>query len=168
MKGTMGFINQLIRDVREKRDLTLEAAALHCDCSVSAISRWELGEREVPARYVRALFSLTRDLRLVQYIDPACQQIMVPSGSVNGKVSARTPPAGDPRDVLPKVIAATRKLTAALEYAERIVRDGLVDESDDQAILASQRSTCEVVALINAYNQAIMAWRDQAEKGRRP
>jgi transcriptional regulator with XRE-family HTH domain len=174
MESDMAFSNDLARQVREQSNLCLEVVAQASDVSAKAISRYEHGERELTLRYFRALWLLTRDMRLLRYLDCDLPRQLQTAGSTAESPAQpqaparRTPPAGDPRDLLARELKAVEELVAAAQYVQRIVVDGHVDESDHTAIGNLMAKHDEVRAIVDACDRALMQYREQSpERDRR-
>lgn len=171
MKGSMSLLNDLVRQVRETHSLTLEAVALGSDISTSAINRYELGQVEVPFRYVRSLFSMTGDLRILRYFSPQIAEVFcciqhqqqcqpVPG---NGGKPKRTPPAGDPADLLPRELDLLDGLAKTVRYVQRITADGRIDASDDSAIGNVLKGHERMREVADEVDRALIALRDRVK-----
>lgn len=152
----MARINELCRLVREERNLTLDYVAEQSDLSISTICRCELGAREVPASYLRALFQVTRDRRLLQWFDPDFAQV------VSATQTRRLAPPKPLEEILPSLIVNLEKLAGALKLVEAINRDGRVDESDDIALAKCNDLLFAVVDGIGHVNRSLHVLRHQS------
>ena len=159
MNATMGRINELIRNVREHYGLTLEHMATVSDCSVSAISRYELGEREVSARYLRSLFTVTRAGCLVGWFDGQLYE------ALQHRAPAPVPPPKDINEILPLAIEAMKRDVARLEYVQRIVNDGKVDEESDGEAIDQALAEGAASRLMSAeLERSLLYWRHQSNR----
>lgn len=160
----MAFLNDLVRQVREQHGLSLEGVAAAADLSITSIHRYEQGDREVSLRYYRSLFSMTGDRRLLQYFSPPLAEAVCSAAARQDTSGKRRPPPGDPKDLLSRELIALAGLTKAAQYIETIVADGLVDESDHQAVLHLQRKHEEVRAIMDAADRALVAFLEDVNK----
>jgi len=163
METEMGFLNELCRQVREQHNICLEGIGRTCDMATSSICRYELGEREVPFRYVRALWWVTKDARLLHFFDPDIAKAL-DQQKRSRPAAKRVAPAGDPKDLLPAELAAVKELAEAAEYVNRIVIDGKVDDTDNLAIGNLLHKHAQIRELLDATDAALVAFR-QAQKG---
>ena len=167
----MPLENEVARDVRISRGWKLEAVAHLTGYSVSHISAIELGQRRAVPLYLRALWQATLDLRIPQTVAPNVvevirQALLSDLPATPPQTPERVPPPGDPRELLSRLLAAMSEFTKVAQYAEQIVRDGKIDESDDTAITSYLGHSNHVVQAIADANRALMHWRDQAEQKR--
>lgn len=153
----MGYANELVAAVREKAGLKLDTVAAKTHFSRSAINRYELGDVPVPAEYLSRLFWLTRDLRIIQFIDPSADLMRVDACR-----PVRVPPPGDPRQLLPELLAEIKTYGMICETAQRIVADGIVDAEDDNLITRLLEASNNLTATLCKAHRSIAHWRDQA------
>jgi len=162
----MSLEAEVVRDVRIGRGLKLEAVAMATGVSTSHIDRMELGQATVTIPYVRALFRATRDLRLIQLIEPDALPLSPELASSPPARPQRTPPAGDPRELLPPLLGALKDYALVAETGERVLRDGSVDERDDHLLATIQEHGNRVCSQIGAFNVGLVAWRDADARAR--
>lgn len=153
----MGYDNEVVRSVRRDADLKLEAVAAHTGRSTSAINRYEIDGVDVPQRYVKGLFDLTRDFRLVQLTDSSAEICRI-------SPPLRIPPVTPLGELLPKVLAEIKVLGLLAETVERIVRDGRVDERDDAAIDTLLDLSNKMVVRMVETNRSVVAHRERSAK----
>jgi len=161
MEPTMSYLSELLATVRNEHNMTLEFCASAADISKSQINRWELGETEPWARYLRALFRLTGDPRLAQYVHPNMALVHL--------MQAPAPPVappGDPAESTEELLSAIEELTKVAKYTHGILKDGQVDDHDDTAILNLQKRSQRVLEIIQVNQRNIAAWREQADRRR--
>ena len=170
-EAIMGFGNDLVRHVREDHDLTLAQVGLAADLSESTICRAELGERELLARHVRALFAITVDLRLIQYMFPGVSIASPTTDAADEAASAeprqrptRTPPAGDPGQSNARLIEAIERLAGAARYNAKTMRDGVVKESEYEMVAIEQGLLNKVAGIIAEHQRNLVAWVDENER----
>jgi len=166
MRRDVSYANELVRVVRESRDLKLKQMALVTGYSTSAINRYELDQAPVPVDYVARLFRHTGDLRLVQLVWPGLTvttqaQAQAQTRSVP---PTRTPPAGDPRDLIPRELEALESAASAARYVERVVRDGKVNDNDDHSLTSLLRLHNQMRAIIEQVDRALAAWRQASQQ----
>jgi hypothetical protein len=160
METDMAFINSLCRQVREQAGIVLEAAGAAADLDPSSIHRYEVGEREVPFRYARALYILTRDVRLLRYLVPDLQE------TAPKPVRRRRPPQPEPlpplKQILHDELQALRALSDSALDVANMNADGVIDAEDDLKIGNMQGHHERVRAAIDRTEQAIVAWRERS------
>jgi transcriptional regulator with XRE-family HTH domain len=178
MEAGMALINDIVRQAREQSQLTLEACAGFSDYSITQIHRYEQGECEVSFRYVSRLFAATGDRRLLACFSPGAAEILdqrlaSARDDKRGEMQSatpsaqRTPPPGDPADLLRRELDALRQLTDAAQYVQQIVGDGLVDETDNIAIGQLLAKHDQVAAIMSACDRALIAYRNQSPERKR-
>lgn len=173
MRSSMSLANEVIREIRTERLLTVEQLAVMTGYSKTSVNAFELGLRTVPADYLAGLFKHTQDPRLPQLVDPWYLARLC-DGSISGQPAnhqqcppatpVRTPPPGDPMDCVTAEIEATKKQAALLQYVYRIVRDGLVNEQDDGVLTDYLKHANELDTLRHRTSAALMHLRSQSEK----
>lgn len=152
----MGYINGLVKQVREDHQFTQEFMAECADVDRSEICRWELGEREVRANYIRVLFRVTKDQRLLNYIHPSV-------ALVYPLEPAPLPPPGDASE-------SNAELLERIEDLAKIVRDnqeifkGGIEASDADRIQAMQIKSQRVIETLVRHNRNTSAWLEAAER----
>jgi len=161
----MPFANEVIREVRLSNNIKLESLSRCMGYSTSQINAVENGDRRATIKFVRSMFHATGDLRLVELIAPGVAAQLAESATLKRKNRpTRTPPPGDPKQLLPELLSVLEACTAATRYVEQIVRDGRVDESDDTAIAGFMERSNSAVKLLAKANRAMIAWRDETER----
>jgi len=162
---TLGYGNDLARRVREDHSLTQDNVGRAADLAESSICRAELGERELTARHLRALYALTHDLRVIQYICPGLSiEQEGCSRSPIATTSVRTPPAGNPLGSNEKLLAAIELLAAAAKYNAKTLADGVIDDADHDMIANEQKHLNDVSAIIAEHQRNLAAWIDEHER----
>lgn len=157
----VSYANQLVREVRESKGLKLKQVAIMTGYSTSAINRYELDQAPVPVDYVARMFRATGDLRLPQLVWPG---LTVASDAATPQTRSippqRTPPAGDPRQLIPCEIEAIESAAKAARYVERVVRDGMINDNDDHSLTGLQTLHNQIREIIGQVDRALMAWRE--------
>jgi len=152
----MSYTSDLVREVREDKDLPLKAVAEVSGYSKSAINAYECGHLPVPFDYAAGLFRATRDLRLVHYLIPDAML------SLNGQVTLYAPLAAGPPPTMaestPRLLAAIRKLAEAAEYNAKVIADGMVSESDYHSIMHELDLMTAVESIISLHRRAVDGW----------
>ena len=152
----MSYTSDLVREVREDKELPLKAVAEVSGYSKSAINAYECGHLPVPIDYVAGLFRATRDLRLVHYLVPDLQL-----ASDYQAVLYAPPPAGSPptmADSTPRLLAAIRKLAKAAEYNAGVIADGKITETDFHSIMHELELMTAVESIISLHRRAVDQW----------
>ena len=162
----MAFANELIRTVREQSQMTLEGVSLYADFALSTIHKYEQGQSEVPARYVRSLYQITGDLRLARYMFPA-MSFDAPRRSKAAEKKAPVPPPGDPRKSNEELLNAIQDLADVAKCNNLIFQDGAVTAADTAAILKQQTCGERVIEILQRHFRNMDAARDAAEKARK-
>jgi len=162
-EAEMSYAAELIRDVRTSHDLTLKEVAAVTLYSKSVISSYEHGHLPVPYEYAAQLFRQTKDIRLLQYMCPGLTGEPVEAT----RRCPRTPPAGDAPHSVKLLLDATEQLVKAMQYTQRILADGIVDDSDNMAIGKLFEHLNSVTKLASQFQRDLMAWHESATQRRR-
>ena len=152
----MSYTSDLVREVREDKDLPLKAVAEVSGYSKSAINAYECGHLPVPFDYAAGLFRATRDLRLVHYLIPDAML------SLNGQVTLYAPLAAGPpptmADSTTRLLTAIQHLAKAAEYNAGVIADGKITEADYHSIMHELELMTAVETIISLHRQAVDQW----------
>ena len=176
MKASMAIENEIVQNIRIRLNITLETMALRTMHSVSAISRYENGQATVPVGYLRAIYNMftangldgdwVKRCMLLQLIAPDLAPNFSDPPAPMSATPQRTPPAGEPRQLISDMLDVLGRLTGVAKLVHRIVDDGRVDPRDDPAIASLMEEGNAVTATINKTVASVQAWRDNAERPR--
>jgi len=152
----MSYTSDLVREVREDKDLPLKAVAEVSGYSKSAINAYECGHLPVPFDYAAGLFRATRDLRLVHYLIPDAML------SLNGQVTLYAPLAAGPpptmADSTSRLLVAIQQLAKAAEYNANTIADGKITEADYHSIMHELELLTTVETIISLHRRAVDQW----------
>lgn len=134
---------EILHQVLHEHAITCKQLSLAADRDLSTVSRYLSGEKTIPIEVYRAIFCLTRDLRIIGLVNgnvPVVVSLARPADAASVLTARAAPPRRPPlNQLLPETCAACRSSADAVEYVGKIVADGKFDRSDLTALRNAQR-----------------------------